>query len=187
VKGAALQDFKVIRFGEFVGEVNDELKALPLEVAIPGKFERAKFPELPHDYSFWMPPEQARAVPAIGHMPTQTGYFYSKISQDVGYDAQKQIFAGIEDHDSAAEARQHGFEIKPERAVLRGGYPAIFVSIVDPNKERLYGVYIATLHEEIVFYIAYTPPAGDPLGGANTWNRFRSVLVGRDGGVPAKP
>jgi hypothetical protein len=178
VKSAAPKDFKVIRFGDFVGAVNDELKALPLEVAIPVEYERATFPQIPHDYSFWMRPEQARAVPAIGHMPTDTGYFYSKISEDVGYNAQKQIFAGVEDSDNAAVARQLGVEsIKLERTVLRGGYPAVFISIENPPTKRLYGVYIATLSEEIVFYIAYTPPATNALRAANTWNRFRSVLI----------
>jgi hypothetical protein len=55
VKSAVPQDFKIIPFGQFVGAVNDELKSLPLTVAIPAKYELAKLPDLPPEYSFWMP------------------------------------------------------------------------------------------------------------------------------------
>lgn len=175
------QRSKVLRFGEFVGDVNSDLH-LPLDVVIPASYELAHLPGAPDDYSYWMPPERVEAVSKSGDLPADTGFFYSKISLGVGYDASRGIFAGIEDRDAAsqeAEMKQAGMEdLQTERALLQGGYPAMFTSFRNAAANRVhYNVYIATLYESIVFYVSYTPPDGDSTGGAHTWSRFRSALI----------
>lgn len=175
------QRSKVLKFGEFVGDVNSDLH-LPLDVVIPANYELAHLPAAPDDYSYWMPPERVEAVNKSGDLPADTGFFYSKISLGVGYDASRGIFVGLEDRDAAsqaAEMKQLGMEdFQTERALLQGRYPAMFTSFRNVAANRIhYSVYIATLYEGIVFYVAYTPPDGDSPGGAQTWSRFRSVLV----------
>lgn len=172
------QGFRVLPFAEFIGDVSESLR-LPLKVAIPVNYELAKLPSERPDYSYWMPPEKVKTVLESGDLPVDTGYFYSKISLDVAYDADKKLFVGFEDRDPAAEMKQHGGEnLEWERVDLRG-YPAIFYRIQNASTKRVhYNAYIATLYEGIVFYIAYTPPDGDSTGGAKTWGRFRTALTG---------
>jgi hypothetical protein len=172
------QGFRVLSFAEFIGDVNESLR-LPLKVAIPVNYEQAELPTERPDYSYWMPPEKVKTVLESGDLPVDTGYFYSKISLDVAYDADKKLFVGFEDRDPAAEAKQHGMEnLEWERVDLRG-HPAIFYRFQAASTKRVhYNAYIATLYEGIVFYIAYTPPDGDSTGGAKTWGRFRTALTG---------
>ena len=99
--------FKVMSFGDFVGEsVSEEYRLLALEVAIPAKYEMTTLA----DDAYWFPPERAAAVVESGDLPTDTGYFYSKVSLNVGYDAERKIFVGFEDRDPTAEMRQQGIE-----------------------------------------------------------------------------
>ena len=168
-------DFKVMSFGDFVGEsVSEEYRLLALEVAIPAKYEMTTL----DDYAYWFPPERAAAVVESGDLPTDTGYFYSKVSLNVGYDAERKIFVGVEDRDPAAEMRQQGIEdFEWERTAVRG-YPAIFTRFRDPSTKRtVHAAYIVSQEGSGVFYIAYVPPDGDPSAGAETWKAFRSALA----------
>jgi hypothetical protein len=177
------QGFKALTFAAFAGDFDKSLQ-LPLEIVIPTIYERAQLPPtVPDDYSYWMPHEKMKAALESGDLPADTGYFYSKISLNVGYDAEKKLFVGIEDRDSAAEMKAAGIEnFTWERADLHG-YPAIFCRFKSAGtKQVLYSVYIAALSESLVFYVSYTPPLGDPAGGEKTWSRFRSALIGAAGG-----
>lgn len=172
---AADQGFKALTFAEFAG--NESLR-LPLGVVIPERYERAQLPNVPEDYSYWMPHDRVKAVAASGDLPVDTGYFYGKISRDVGYDAGKKLFVGFEDRDPAAAMKAAGIkDFTWERADLHG-YPAIFCRLKTPGTKQVqHSVYIASLSESLVFYVSYTPPLGDPAGGEKTWSRFRSGLT----------
>jgi hypothetical protein len=169
--------FRTLKFAEFAGDVNEALLRLPFTIMIPASYERAKLPGVPDDYSYWMPRDRVKAVSESGDLPSDTGYFYSKISLDVAYDPEKKLFVGFEDRDPAAEMKKAGIEgFVWERADLHG-YPAIFCRFQSlKTKQAQYGAYLATLNEDIVFFVSYTSPAGDPTQGEKTWSRFRSKL-----------
>jgi hypothetical protein len=173
------QGFKTLRFADFVGKVNERARQLPLEVAIPTHYERAELPDVPEDYSYWMPRDRVKAVSQSGDLPADTGYFYSKVSLDVGYDADEKLFVGFEDQDPAAKMKEAGIaDFTWERAEVHG-YPAIFCRFRNPNTKQIqYNSYIAPLYEGLVFFVSYTPPSGDPAGGEKIWSRFRSALAG---------
>jgi hypothetical protein len=170
---------KALRFGDFVGDVNTDLR-LPLQVVIPAKYEKVSLPGAPGDYSYWMPPSRVQAVKESGDLPVDTGFFYSKIALAVGYDKARGIFAGFEGQDTATELKKAGIEgFQAERVVLPGGYPAIFWRFQNSATKRVhYSAYIATLSDSITFYFSYTPPDGDSSGGEDTWNRFKLGLTG---------
>ena len=172
------QGFKVLTFAEFAGDL-DEILRLPFGFVIPAQYERAHFPNVPEDYSYWMPTGKVKAALESGDLPVDTGYLYSKISLDVGYDKEKNLFVGFEDQDVAAKMKEAGVkDFTWERADLQG-YPAIFCRFKTPGtKQVLYSAYIAALSESLVFFVSYTPPIGDPAGGEKTWSRFRSALTG---------
>lgn len=179
---------KVVRFEQFVGEgLLAEEVLLPLEVVIPAQYEPFKFPQAdPNLFSYWMPKEQGEAALQSGELPASGGYFYSKISLDVGFDEEKGIFVGMEDADYFAKAKEHGMEnVKWERSAARR-YPAIFgqFDVIDENR-TIYFAYIAPLYETNVFYIAYIPPVEDSSRGVKTWSRFRSALSASD--TPRQP
>lgn len=181
------QGFKTLRFADFVGKANESVRQLPLEVAIPAHYERAKLPDAPEDYSYWMPRDRVKAVAESGDLPADTGYFYSKISLDVGYDADKKLFVGFEDQDPAAKMKAAGIQDFTWKRTDVHGYPAIFCQFRNPSTKQIqYSSYIAPLYEGMVFFVSYAPPNGDPAGGEKTWSRFRSALSGerRD---PASP
>ncbi len=173
------QGFKTMKFGEFIGEVNERFQLLPFEVTIPASYERANLPAAPSDYSYWMPRERVKAVADSGDLPADTGFFYSKIAEGVAYDPEKKGFVGF-DVQQLAEAMDKlgATNFKWERAELRG-YPAIFYQFVNPRTKQLqHNAYIATLYEGIVFFISYVPPSADAASGEKAWSRFRAGLAG---------
>lgn len=170
------RDFKSVEFSQFVGEVNREL-LLPLNVTVPKRYEKVSFAEAQEGYSFWMPPEEAEGVASTGDLPGNTGYFYTKVSLEVGYDRDQDLFLGFEDRDAGAEARSMGIEDLEWHRGEFGGYPALVTQFTNPITGGVhYGVYIATLYEGIVFYVVYVPPADESSVGTTTWDHFISTV-----------
>lgn len=149
----------------------------PLEVAVPASFERATLPDSLQDVSYWMPPDRVQAAVDSGALPTDTGYFYTKLSPDVAYDAKKNLFVGFEDQDNTEEFKQLGIQDFQWKRMSFRGYPAVVSSFTHPTKKTgRYNMYIVTLSDSMVIHIAYTAPDGDPARGAETWNQFLSAL-----------
>lgn len=170
-----IKEIKTMRLSDLTSAFMAAEAVPPLKVVIPASFERAN---LPDSYgSYWMPPDRVQAAAESGALPTDTGYFYAKLSPDVAYDAEKNIFVGFEDQDNTEEFKQLGIEDFQWKRMSFRGYPAVVSSFTHPTKKTgRYNMYIVTLSDSMVIHIAYTAPDGDAARGADTWNQFLAAL-----------
>lgn len=148
---------KTVSIDEFFA---GQLQPLPLKLDVPKDYIHAKGLEVGESYSYWMLPQAIKPAADTGDLP-QTGYFWGKISQDMGYFAEQKKFS--HEDEFKAELAAAGHELVAQKKRDAGGF-AIIASIVNYKLENgsrrlVYAAYIATNIETNCLFLSYSPPA----------------------------
>jgi hypothetical protein len=155
--------------GNVMGGIN-------VPVLIPADFEPAELQKANFGYSYWMKPADVAAANATGDLPGQSGYMYGKISPNVGYDAQRDFFIGLEEPASLAIANTQMKEFKLGR-YRYGSYAIALMSFsAGDNKGYVYAMLVATNIDTNVVYIALRPPGDSKEVGEQIWNQLKASL-----------
>jgi hypothetical protein len=113
-----------------------------IPIVVPTEFEPASLPKANFGYSYWMNPSDVSASNASGNLPEKNGYVYGKLTPNVGYDARRNFFIGIEEPESIEQARRQMSGLTIERYKF-GPYPIVLLSFSIGNKP-IYSMYVAT-------------------------------------------
>lgn len=174
VKAEACVPTRPMLFDKFMDQ---SLSAsIPLTVLVPSEFEHVEQNRAPITYSYWMTSEMGAVAKKTGIIPTPAGFMYGKVSSNVGYDANKDIFIGAEDIEK--QAREAGFtNINVQRASSKG-YALLFLEATDSRSDKnIYSVYVAMNVSTNVVFIAYRPPNNDRKIGDCFWAAFKDTLL----------
>jgi hypothetical protein len=152
--------------------------SIPLEVPVPKGYEPAPFGSEALAYSYWMLPKEVANARRSKDLPVRTGYMYGKLSLDVGYDARKDVFLGVEDARETFLA--HGMsDLHLERAKV-GRHALLFMDVVLTKVDRkIYSVYIALNAATNAAYLTYVPPKNDRALGDYYWKNFKAAVNAR--------
>lgn len=153
--------------GSVLGKIN-------VPVIVPTEFEPAVLPKANFGYVYWMNPNDVSASNSSGSLPEQNGYMYGKITPNVGYDARKDIFIGLEDPESIERARRQMAGLTIARYKF-GPHAIVLLSYAIGNK-LAYLMYVATNIDTNVVYIALRPPGNSQEIGEAVWKHLKSTL-----------
>jgi len=149
--------------------------SVPLGVPVPKGYEPTRFGSESLGYSYWMLPKEASKAERSHKLPVQTGYMYGKLSLDVGYDAQRDLFLNVED---AGEALlSSGIrDVHLERARI-GNHALLFMdAVLADGKRKVSSVYVALNVATHVAYLTYVPPKWDRASGDCYWEKFKTAV-----------
>jgi hypothetical protein len=153
------------------------LGGINVPVIVPSEFEPAILPKANLGYSYWMRPEDVTHANASGQLPGQHGYMYGKLSPNVGYDARRDLFVGLEDPEALAKAKAQMPSLAIERYRF-GAHPIVLFSFTSEDRKKFaYAMYVATNIDTNVVYIALRPPGNSQEVGEQIWNRLKASLV----------
>jgi hypothetical protein len=147
---------------------------IQVPVIVPKEFEPAKLPKANFGYSYWMKPGDVSASNTSGDLPETNGYMFGTLSPNVGYDDRRNIFIGLEDSDSIAQAKKILSELKLER--YKFGKHAVVLLSFSMNGKRAYSMYVATNIDTNVVYIAIRPAGNSREIGDSIWNQLKKSL-----------
>lgn len=157
--------FKSVPLDEFMQ--NQLSIKLPIPIPVVEAYQVAKLPGSPVGYSYWMRPEDVEAVKTSGDLPSEHGYMYGKITQNVGYDKPSDMFIGVEDPQSLAKAKPHFPTLTLERYQFDGHAILLVKMIQADTKKIVYAMYIATnLDTNVVFIALRSPRNSEEIGDA---------------------
>lgn len=149
--------------------------SVPLKVAVPSNYRHADLAEIESTYSYWMAPDGAIRAKRSGDLPA-AGYLYGKVSMDVAYDAERDIFVDGDERDIRQQLANEGV-IAVEQTRARG-HTLLFLEVTpEPNARKVYAVYIALNRATNAVYLAYRPPVGDAAAGDCFWKVFKATLM----------
>lgn len=172
VGNAADLALKTVTVDEFMqGHV---LGSINVPVVVPADYEPASLPNANFGYSYWMSPKDVAGSNATRDLPIQNGYMYGKLTPNTGYDAQRDLFIGLEEPENIEKFKKLMTGVKLER--YRFGPYAIALMEYSMQGNRAYVMYVATNISTNVVYIALRPPGNSLEVGDQVWNRLRSLL-----------
>lgn len=175
--GSALADdciaSRPIAFDAFMPDRLPRPVALTLRV--PGAYRHAAMGEDYEEYAHWMRPADARRARRSGDLPVANGFMYGKVSLDVGYDAERDVFIGAEDIET--ELRKAGYDGVRTEKIERNGHALLFVEAIERKENKpLYSLFVATGPGTTVVFIAWRPPDNDRRIGDCFWKAFRDTV-----------
>ncbi|MCC7250123.1 MAG: hypothetical protein IT473_15990 [Lysobacter sp.] len=176
VGGASASDCvetKPIAFDTFMrGAIS---ASVPLKVAVPSNYRHADLAEIGSTYSYWMMPGAAKRAKRSGDLPA-SGYLYGKVSMDVAYDAERDLFVDGDGGDIRQQLAGEG-AIAVEQTRIRG-HTLLFLEVSpEPNARKVYAVYLALNRATNAVYLAYRPPVGDAAAGDCFWKMFKATMM----------
>jgi hypothetical protein len=147
--------------------------SVPLQVPVPLGYELADFGSEAMGYTYWMLPREMAKAKKSHELPVKTGYLYGKLSLDVGYDAARDIFPGV-NTDSLPPGVFSNLRLFRATA---GGHALLFFEITLNKPDRkVYALYVALNRENQVAYLTYVPPKNDKRLGDCHWMAFRESV-----------
>lgn len=147
-----------------------------LTLRVPEGFRHAALGEEHEGYAYWMRSDAARRARGSGELPVDSGYMYGKVSMDVGYDRERDVFIGAEDLRSTLE--DAGFEVLDIERTARNGHALLFLRVVQrEGRKPIYALYAATGRDTTVVYLAWRPPGNDSRIGDCFWSAFRETVM----------
>ena len=165
---------KTVKLTTFMQDQIAEPIALPIPV--PSDYEPASTPDAPVGYSYWMRAKDARKAIRTGNLPSKNGYMYGKISLDVGYDKDSDLFVGAEDPASIAQARASFLSLTIERCRF-GKHPVLLLTSEEPGSGKvLYAMYVAMGIETNTIYLAIRPPNNSRTVGDQIFSALKGSL-----------
>lgn len=149
--------------------------SVPLKVAVPSNYRHADIAEIDSTYSYWMAPDGAKRAKRSGDLPA-AGYLYGKVSMDVAYDAERDLFVDGDGRDIRQQLAAEG-AIAADQMRIRG-HTLLFLEVVpEPNARKVYAVYLALNRATNAAYLAYRPPVGDAAAGECFWKAFKTTVM----------
>jgi hypothetical protein len=149
---------------------------IPVQIPIPVKYRLAQLKAANFGYTYWLRPEDVKAANAAQDLPVKHGWMYAKITTDVGYDQQRNLFIGLEEPESLQAAKRVMKEISMERRQVGNHQIVLLKATAIANNVRVYGMYVATNIDTNVVYIAYRPEKNSKEIGDFVWNKLRESL-----------
>lgn len=163
--------FRAVPFDTFMR--NNFTVSVPVEIPVPLGYEPADFGSEMMGYSYWMLPKEMAKAKKSHNLPAKTGYLYGKLSLDVGYDAQRDIFPGV---DPTALPPGAFSNLRLYRATV-GGHALLFYEItIDKLDRKVYSLYVALNRGNQTAYLTYVPPNNDKRLGDCHWMAFRESV-----------
>lgn len=149
--------------------------SVPLKVTVPSNYRHADLAEIESTYSYWMAPDGAKRAKRSGDLPA-AGYLYGKVSMDVAYDAERDLFVDGDGRDIRQQLAGEG-AVAVEQARIRG-HTLLFLEVApEPNARKVYAVYLALNRGTNAVYLAYRPPIGDAAAGDCFWKVFKATMM----------
>jgi hypothetical protein len=175
--------FKILKFDELMKD--QIIRSIPLRVSIPKEYERLPLAPAVNGV-VWARPDEFEAIRQTNDLPAKTGYFFGRLTLNVGYDAGTGSFICGPNCDEKALMRQvkdAADDAQFERRTVNG-MPILLIEIDAVSKlktaggaTKMYMAYIATLIDTNVALITYLPPSQSPDQGRAAWTAFRQALV----------
>jgi len=150
---------------------DDLIQSYPINILVPTAYMAFEFEaDAPGKY-FWMRPKDAKKTEEKNDLPIKKGFMYGKITMNVGYDINKDLFMGIEDAETQKEMTAYFDELSVQRAEANG-YPVLLVKMINKElKQPSYLMYIATKISTNAVVIAYIPPKYSVEKGDYVWQK----------------
>jgi hypothetical protein len=162
-----------VPFDEFFA---GQVAHLPLSLEIPAQYVFAKGLRVPFSYTYWMQQSEIAVAAKSQDLPTKTGYIYGKISLDVGYDRLSDRFTG--EDGMQTKLNQSGLDLLEMKRVTVGIYPILsVVSRARSTGNIVCAMYVGTLIDTNVLYIAYRPPENNLTRGSEIWRHILESMT----------
>lgn len=167
-------ELKTVSLTEFMQDNLPTPIALP--VPVPNDYEPASTPDAPLGYSYWMRPKDAQKASRTGKLPSKNGYMYGKISLEVGYDKDSDMFIGAEDPGFLSQAKSTFTSLTMERCRFES-YPVLLFTAEMPGSRNLvYAAYVATGIDTNTVYLAVRPPKNSRAIGDQIFRALKASL-----------
>ena len=168
-----------------------ELKSVPLDdfmhgqlavsvklaMPVPVAYEWASLKKTPAFSSYWMRPQDVAAAASSGDLPSDQGYMYGKVSSNVGYDADKKVFIGVDDPESLQKLKRMFPSVTIEH-LTSGSHPVLLMATAAPDSGKLtYAMYIGLNVDSMTLFIALRPPGNSQAIGDYIWAELKSAIV----------
>ena len=168
---ASAQTYKKLTLAEFFA---GEIEAIPLSIEIPSQYVHAEGLDVEATYSYWMRTEDVAAAVKTQDLPKKNGYIYGKVSLDMAYDADKGKFANEAKFE--AEMKKAGFKFLELKRQKINGHPILSFMAKDKKGHLVNAMYVATLVDTNVIYIAYQSPENDLKTAQSVWKHILASL-----------
>ena len=167
-------ELKMVSLTEFMQDGVAAPTELPIPV--PKDYEPASIPDAPVGYSYWMRAKDVQKANRTGDLPSKNGYMYGKISLDVGYDKDSDIFVGAEDPQSISQAKSAFATFAIERCRFEN-YPVLLLTAEAPgSKNLLYAVYVASGIDTNTVFLGIRPPNNSRAIGDQIFSALKDSL-----------
>jgi len=151
-------------------------KPIALPIPVPSDYESATIPDAPISYAYWMRPRDVEKTIRTGNLPSNNGYMYGKISLDVGYDKDSDLFIGFDDPKSIAQVRASFLSLTIERCHFKE-HPVLLLKAAAPSSGNMvYAMYLATKIETNTIYLAIRPPQNSRYVGDQIFDALKGSL-----------
>lgn len=168
-------EYRIVALDAFMQE--PALRDIPFGVPVPVEYEAVALDDAPVSYVYWMRESDAPRARKTGDLPGKAGHMYGKVSLDVGYDKEEDLFLGAEEAESLARAHEIFTDLKIER-FDHPSYPAlVFSATIGESNRRVYAVYVATGIGSNTVYIALRPKGNKREVGEFLWAELRRGLL----------
>lgn len=168
---------KAVRFDDFMRR--SLAVSIPLSIPVPAEYEAAELPKAGIGQYYWMRPSDVAEANRTSDLPSGNGYMYGKVSPDVAYDKDKNLFVGVEDQ-ASLQRMKAAFQVSLER-LHAGAHEVLLGTFMEPrSQKRAYFMYVATNIETNVVYVAFRPPANSQEIGDFVWEALRRSVKGSD-------
>ena len=156
VNSKELVELKPVPLLEFMkGDLN---QSFPVDILVPKEYQSYEFEADEAGKYYWMRPKDAKKAIKSSELPIKKGFMYGKVTTNVGYDINKDLFIGIEDESTQKQMEGYLDEFLMERVDV-SGYPVLLVKMVlKETKKPSYLIYLATKIASNVVVIAHIPP-----------------------------
>jgi hypothetical protein len=164
---------KIVPFDEFMG--NGLSVSVPLDVLVPKHYRHAEIEGADFTYAYWMTDDGAKRAKRSGDLPA-SGFIYGKVSSDVGYDRERDVFTDSTGLTVREGLKEYGLLVA-EQARVRD-HTILFIEVEPkPGARKVYAAYVALNLDTNAVYLAYRPPAADPAAGECFWRAFKATML----------
>jgi len=167
--GKELVDLKPVPLLEFMQD--DLIQSYPINILVPTEYQAFEFAADEPGKYYWMRPKDAIKAIKSDELPIKKGFMYGKITMNVDYDANKDLFIGVEDAETQKQMETYFDEFSMQRALV-SGYPVLLIRMMHKEvKKPTYLMYIATKISTNVLVVTYIPPRYSVKKGDYVWEK----------------
>ncbi|MBI2104298.1 MAG: hypothetical protein HYT90_01780 [Candidatus Omnitrophica bacterium] len=175
-------EFKTVSLDDFFGGppagMNVE-RYFPIDVDVPAIYNGHENPSWVGE-QFWSTESDVERLTQEGKPLPEHGFFSVKVSMNIGYDAQADVFSdfqGTDERNLKAAMSKQGLQVTEVKRHDVKGFPTLIVEGDGPEGKKVRIAYVATKIDTNVLFVFYAHRDPWSKWDDEVWARFKSSLL----------